>query len=152
MPEYDSSSYGERIADVYDEITAPTTSAEQAVEFLASVAGKRRVLELGVGTGRVAIPLAARGFKVLGIDSSRSMAKKMRAKPGGDAIAVEIGDFAEVKVAGKFSLIYMVFKTLFMLQSQDEQVRCFSRVARHLADDGIFVVEAFVPDQGYFDR
>ena len=152
MREYDSSTYGERIADVYDEITEPTTSAEQAAEFLASVAGKRRILELGVGTGRVAIPLAARGLKVFGIDASPAMAKKMRAKPGGEAIAVEIGNFADVKIGGKFSLIYVIFNTLFMLNNQDEQVRCFSRVAKHLTDDGIFVIEAFVPDQAYFDR
>ncbi len=152
VPEYDSSTYGDRIADVYDEITAPTTSAAQAVQFLASVAGKRRVLELGVGTGRVAIPLAARGFKVFGIEASPKMAKKMRAKPGGEAIAVEIGDFADVKIGGKFSLIYVIFNTLFMLNSQDEQLRCFSRVARHLTDDGVFVIEAFVPDQALFDR
>jgi SAM-dependent methyltransferase len=152
VPEYDSSTYGDRIADVYDEITAPTTSAEQAVEFLASVAGTRRVLELGVGTGRVAIPLAARGFKVFGIEASPKMAEKMRAKPGGEAIAVEIGDFAEVKIGGKFSLVFVIFNTLFMLNSQDEQLRCFSRVARHLSDDGVFVVEAFVPDQALFDR
>jgi len=95
MPEYDSSTYGERIADVYDEIASPATSAEDAVEFLASVAGKRRILELGVGTGRVAIPLAARGFKVFGIEASPRMIEKMRAKRGGDAIAVELGDFAE---------------------------------------------------------
>lgn len=152
MPEYDSSTYGERIAAVYDEIATPATSAEQAVEFLASVAGKRRILELGVGTGRVAIPLAARGFKVFGIDTSPKMTKRMRAKPGGEAIAVEIGDFADLKISGKFSLIYVIFNTFFMLRSQDEQIRCFSSVAKHLTDDGIFVIEAFVPDQGYFDR
>jgi SAM-dependent methyltransferase len=152
MREYDSSTYGERIADVYDEIASPATSAEDAVEFLASVAGKRRILELGVGTGRVAIPLAARGFKVSGIEASPRMIEKMRAKSGGEAIAVEVGDFAEVKIGGKFSLIYVIFNTLFMLPTQEEQVRCFSRVARHLSDDGVFVIEAFVPDQGLFDR
>src|SRR5579864_5012072 len=152
MPEYDSSTYGERIADVYDEIASPATSADDAVEFLASVAGKRRILELGVGTGRVAIPLAARGFKVYGIEASARMIEKMRAKRGGDAIAVEIGDFAELKIGGKFSLIYVIFNTLFMLQTQEQQVRCFSRVARHLSDDGVFVIEAFVPNQGMFDR
>lgn len=152
MAEYNASTYGERIADVYDEIATPRSSAEQVVEFLASVAGKRRVLELGVGTGRVAIPLAARGFKVFGIEVSPKMAEKMRAKPGGDAVAVELGDFAQMKVGGKFSLIYVIFNTLFMLGSQDEQIRCFSRVARHLTEDGVFIVEAFVPDQAYFDR
>jgi SAM-dependent methyltransferase len=152
MPEYDSSTYGERIADVYDEIASSATSAEDAVEFLASVAGQRRILELGVGTGRVAIPLASRGLRVSGIEASVRMIEKMRAKPGGDAITVEIGDFADVKIGGKFSLVYVIFNTLFMLQTQEEQVRCFSRVARHLSNDGVFVIEAFVPDQGLFDR
>jgi len=120
--------------------------------FLASIAGKRRVLELGIGTGRVALPLAARGFNVCGIDASPKMVAQMRAKPGGDSIAVEIGNFADVKISGKFSLIFVAFNTLFMLESQDEQIRCFSQVARHLIDDGVFVIEAFVPDQSLFDR
>jgi SAM-dependent methyltransferase len=153
MPDYDESTYGERIADVYDELATPASSAEHAAEFLASVvAGSRRVLELGIGTGRVAIPLAARGLKLYGIDASPKMVGKMRAKPGADPIAVEIGNFADVKIGGKFSLVFVVFNTLFMLENQAEQLRCFAQVARHLTPDGIFVVEAFVPDHSLFDR
>jgi SAM-dependent methyltransferase len=148
---YEPSTYGERIADVYDDHpNMPET--EGCVEFLAGVAGTRRVLELGIGTGRVAIPLAARGLKVAGIDASPAMVGKMRAKPGGDPIQVEIGNFADVKINGRFSLIYIVFNTLFALESQEEQIRCFQRVARHLSDDGVFVIEAFYPDHSYFAR
>jgi SAM-dependent methyltransferase len=152
MPDYDETTYGERIADVYDELATPASSAEHAAEFLASVAGNRRVLELGIGTGRVAIPLAARGLKVYGIDASPKMVEKMRAKPGGDAIAVEFGNFADVKIGGKFSLIFVVFNTLFMLENQAEQLRCFAQVAKLLTPDGVFVIEAFVPDHSLFDR
>ncbi|HYL58282.1 MAG TPA: class I SAM-dependent methyltransferase [Candidatus Acidoferrales bacterium] len=152
MPDYDEKTYGERIADVYDELATPASSAEDAAEFLASVAGNRRVLELGIGTGRVAIPLAARGVKVYGIDASPKMVEKMRAKPGGDAIRVEFGNFADVKIGGKFSLIFVVFNTLFMLEDQATQLRCFAQVAKHLTPDGAFVIEAFVPDHSLFDR
>ncbi|HUO05548.1 MAG TPA: class I SAM-dependent methyltransferase [Candidatus Binataceae bacterium] len=148
----DPSAYGERIAPVYDAITQPVSDAEPAVAFLASIAGRGRILELGIGTGRIALPLAARGFKVCGIDASPKMVKQLRAKSGGEAIPVEIGNFADVKIAGKFSLIYVVFNTFFGLASQDEQLRCFARVAAHLAPGGAFVIEAFVPDQSLFNR
>jgi SAM-dependent methyltransferase len=152
MTGYDESTYGERIADVYDEFFTTPTNAMDAVAFLASVAGSRRVLELGVGTGRIALPLAARGLKVSGIDSSPKMIEKLRAKPGGDAIPVALGNFVDVKVPGQFSLIYVVFSTFFGGLTQEDQIRCFDRVARHLTDDGVFVLEAFVPDVSRFDR
>jgi SAM-dependent methyltransferase len=152
MVDYDESTYGERIADVYDEFFTTPTNALDAVAFLASVAGSRRVLELGIGTGRVALPLAARGLKVSGIDSSARMVEKLREKPGGDAIPVALGNFVDVKVPGQFSLIYVVFSTFFGLFTQEDQIRCFDRVARHLTDDGVFVLEAFVPDVSRFDR
>jgi SAM-dependent methyltransferase len=152
MAGYDESTYGERIADVYDEFFTTPTNALDAVAFLASVAGSRRVLELGIGTGRVALPLAARGLKVSGIDSSARMVEKLREKPGGDAIPVALGNFVDVKVPGQFSLIYVVFSTFFGLFAQEDQIRCFDRVARHLTDDGLFVLEAFVPDVSRFDR
>ena len=152
MVDYDESTYGERIADVYDEFFTTPTNALDAVAFLASVAGSRRVLELGIGTGRVALPLAARGLKVSGIDSSARMVEKLREKPGGDAIPVMLGNFVDVKVPGQFSLIYVVFSTFFALFTQEDQIRCFDRVARHLTDDGVFVLEAFVPDVSRFDR
>lgn len=152
MVGYDESTYGERIADVYDEFFTTPTNALDAVAFLASVAGSRRVLELGIGTGRVALPRAARALKVSGIDSSARMVEKLREKPGGDAIPVALGNFVDVKVPGQFSLIYVVFSTFFGLFTQEDQIRCFDRVARHLTDDGAFVLEAFVPDVSRFDR
>ncbi|MGC2305285.1 class I SAM-dependent methyltransferase [Candidatus Binatus sp.] len=103
MADYEASTYGDRIAAVYDEFRFPATQFTNAtVEFLASVAGKRRVLELGIGTGRIAVPLAAKGLKVFGIDASEKMVAQMRGKAGGDAIPVVIGNFADVKVSGQF--------------------------------------------------
>jgi len=153
MADYDESTYGERIADVYDHFFTTPTNAEDVADVLASVAGKRRVLELGIGTGRIALPLAARGIKVSGIDASPKMVEKMREKPGGDTIPVSIGNFVDIKVPGQFSLIYVAFNTFFGgLLTQEDQVRCFNRVARRLSDDGVFVLEGFVPDLSRFDR
>src|SRR5215467_9476290 len=133
MAGFDESTYGERIAEVYDEFFTTPTNAIDAVAFLASVAGSRRVLELGIGTGRIALPLAARGLKVSGIDSSAKMVEKLRGKPGGTAIPVTLGNFVDVKVPGQFSLIYVVFSTFFGgLFTQEDQLRCFERVGRHL--------------------
>jgi SAM-dependent methyltransferase len=153
MADYEPSTYGDRIAAVYDQFRFPVTRfTNETVEFLASIAGKRRVLELGIGTGRIAVPLAAKGLKLFGIDASEKMVARMRAKAGGDAISVVIGNFADVKVSGQFSLIYVVFNTFFALLTQDEQVRCFQRAARHLTSDGVFLIEAFVPDTARFIR
>jgi SAM-dependent methyltransferase len=152
MSDYDESTYGERIADIYDELNSFLDTTEAAAEFLAAIAGRRRVLELGIGTGRVALGLVGRGIRVCGIDASPAMVEKLRAKPGGDTIPVTIGDFADVKVAGQFSLIFVVFNTFFGLLSQEAQLKCFERVARHLTPDGAFVIEAFVPDLAMFDR
>ncbi len=136
-------SFGEEAADVYDNMHRRDTEA--TVAFMEELAGDGPVLELAVGTGRVALPLAARGIRVDGIDISPAMVAKLRAKPGGDQIPVTIGDFAAVPVDGTYRLIFVVFNTLFNLLTQDDQVRCFQNVAAHLADDGSFVVEAFVP-------
>ena len=145
--------YGDRIADVYDAFHAEMgLDTEGTVEVLAELAGDGPVLELAIGTGRVALPLAERGIEVHGIDASERMVEKLREKPGGDSIPVTIGDFADVGVEGRFSLVYLVFNTLFGLQTQEDQVRCFANVAEHLADDGLFVIEVFVPDPGRFDR
>jgi SAM-dependent methyltransferase len=152
MADYDESTYGERIADIYDELHSFLDTTDAAAEFLASVAGKRRILELGIGTGRVALALVGRGLRVYGIDASPAMVDKLRAKPGGDTVTVTIGDFGEVKVPGQFSLIYVVFNTFFGLLSQETQLKCFQRVARHLTPGGVFVIEAFVPDQTMFER
>jgi hypothetical protein len=116
-----------------------------AVAFLAHLAGPGPALELGIGTGRLALPLAAHGIRVDGVDLSSAMVGQLRAKPGGDRLSVTMGDLADVPVAGTYRLIYVVFNTLFNLLTQGDQVRCFENVAAHLADDGSFVVEAYVP-------
>ncbi|MEO8266437.1 MAG: class I SAM-dependent methyltransferase [Ilumatobacteraceae bacterium] len=144
MKDFDSAnSFGEAVAESYDD--EPRGDEVDAVSFLAALAGDGQALELAIGTGRVALPLAARGVPVDGIDISPAMVARLRAKPGGDALAVTIGDFAEVPVPGLYRLVYVVFNTLFNLLTQDAQVRCFENVAAHLTDDGSFVIEAFVP-------
>ncbi len=153
MEGYDASTYGERIADVYDEWYAEAAFLETdaAVAKLAELAGSGPALELAIGTGRVALPLGARGVEVHGIDASESMVAKLREKPGGAEIPVTIGDFADVAVDGTYSLVYVVFNTFFALDSQDEQVRCFQNVAARLAPGGVFVIEAFVPEPEKYD-
>ncbi|RGC69099.1 Cypemycin methyltransferase [Micromonospora sp. MW-13] len=140
--------FGERVAARYDdpadERFDPGVVAA-TVDVLAELAGGGRALELGVGTGRIALPLAGRGVPVHGVDLSRAMVARLRAKPGGDAIGVTIGDFATTRVAGTFSLAYLVYNTIMNLTSQAEQVACFRTVAAHLAPGGCFVVEVEVP-------
>lgn len=152
MEGYGPATYGDRIADVYDELYEETLDTDAAVETLADLAGDGPVLELAIGTGRLALPLAARGLEVHGIDASERMVEKLRAKPGGAAIPVTMGDFADVPVEGTYRLVFIAFNTLFALLTQDGQLRCFANVARHLTDDGTFVVEAFFPDLARFDR
>src|SRR5215470_16494149 len=136
-------SFREESAATYDE-TLRGDEAE-TVAFLAEFARGGPALELAIGTGRIALPLAARGSRVDGIDMSEPMVARLRAKPGGADLAVTIGDFADVPVDGSYRLIYVVFNTLFNLLTQDDQVRCFQNVAAHLSDGGVFVVEAFFP-------
>jgi len=153
MVNYDESTYGQRIADVYDDFYHLfRTDAPAAVDFLAHLAKGRRVLELGIGTGRIALPMVERGIRMHGVDSSDAMIEKLRAKPGGGEIPIEMGNFANLKIGGRFSLIYVVFNTFFALLSQDDQVRCFMRVAKRLTPDGAFVIEAFMPDLARFDH
>ncbi len=116
-----------------------------AVAFLEQLAGSGPALELGIGTGRIAVPLAARGIRVEGIDISQAMVDQLRARPGGEQLAVTVGDFADVPVSGAYRVIYVVFNTLFNVLTQEDQVRCFENVAAHLTSDGVFVVEAYVP-------
>lgn len=144
MDEYKEETYGERIAGVYDQWYNQYDPA--AVQVLKEFAHGGRALELGIGTGRIAIPLLESGVSVAGIDASESMVARLRAKPGGDQIPVTMGNFAEIGVEGQFTLIYVVFNTLFSLLTQDDQIRCFTNVAKHLTSDGVFVIEAFVPD------
>lgn len=141
--------FGERVAARYDESTAEMFAPEAvdpAVEVLADLAGDGRALELGIGTGRIALPLAARGVEVHGIDLSRAMIARMRAKPGGDAIGVTVGDFATTRAPGRFSLVYLVFNTITNLTTQDAQVDCFRNAADHLEPGGTFVIEVGVPE------
>jgi SAM-dependent methyltransferase len=136
-------SFEEDAAEIYDDV--PRGDEQATVAFLSELAGGGPALELAIGTGRIALPLAARGVHVDGIDISPAMVAKLREKPGGEQLSVTMGDFADVAVPGTYPLIYVVFNTLFNLLTQDEQVRCFENVAAHLTDEGAFVVEAFVP-------
>ena len=152
MQDYDLTTYGDRIAGEYDDWVADLVETEATVALLADLARRGPALELGIGTGRIAIPLARRGIAVHGIDASAAMVGKLRAKPGGAGIPVTIGNFAEVAVDSNFALVYVVFNTFFGLLSQDDQVRCFGNVAKHLAQDGVFALEAFVPDPKLFNH
>jgi SAM-dependent methyltransferase len=133
-------------------VEALALDTDAAVAFLSELAGAGPVLELAVGTGRIALPLADRGLDVHGIDASEGMVARLRSKPGGERIRIVIGDFADVAIEDRYALVYIVFNTLFALQTQEAQVRCFRNVAAHLADDGVFVVDAFVPDLTRFQR
>ena len=137
-------SFGPDVAERYDD--EPRGDEQAAVAFLSDLAGDGRALELAIGTGRIALPLAAAGVAVDGIDQSQAMVDQLRQKPGGEAIDVTIGDFAEVPVEGSYRLVYVVYNTIYNLLTQDAQVRCFTNVAAHLDDHGRFVVEALVPD------
>jgi SAM-dependent methyltransferase len=141
--------FGERVAATYDDPSSEMFQpgvVDAAAEVLAELAGGGRALELGIGTGRIALPLARRGVPVHGIDMSRAMVARLRAKPGGDAIGVTIGDFATTRVDGTFSVAYLVFNTIMNLTTQEAQVACFRTVAAHLEPGGCFVIEVHVPE------
>jgi SAM-dependent methyltransferase len=141
--------FGERIAERYDETAADmfdSAVVEPVVDLLADLAFDGTALELGIGTGRIALPLAQRGIRVHGIDLSEAMVARLRTKPGAEQIEVTIGDFATTTVPGRFSVAYLVFNTIMNLTTQDDQVACFSNVAAHLAPGGCFVIEVSVPD------
>ena len=152
MNDYDRSLYGRKVASVYDRMVADLGVDDPAtVPTLAEYSGGGRALELGVGTGRVAIPLAGRGIDVWGIDVSDEMIARLKEKPDGDRVTTVIGNFGDVPVDGTFSLVYCVFNTFFVLLSQEEQADCFAGVAAHLSPGGFFLIEAFVPDLSRFD-
>ncbi|MEX2227389.1 MAG: class I SAM-dependent methyltransferase [Dehalococcoidia bacterium] len=140
-------SFGEDVAGMYGD--AQRGDEVAAVAFLEKLAGEGPALELAIGAGRIALPLAARGVRVDGVDISPAMVAQLHAKPGGDEIAVTIGDFADVPVAGTYRLIYVVWNSLFNLLTQDDEVRCFENVAAHLTEDGSFVIEAGSPAMLY---
>ena len=148
----DPAFFGDRWASAYEDLTGGPDPAS-AVEFLAGLAaGGARVLELAIGGGRVALPLARRGVTIEGVEASRAVVQRLRAVPGGESIPVVIADMADVPVTGPFRLVYLVWNTLFNLTTQARQVDCFRNVARVLEPGGLFVIECFVPDPAQFDR
>jgi SAM-dependent methyltransferase len=141
--------FGEDVAARYDQSVGPMFDAEvvgRTVDVLAELAGDGAALELAIGTGRVALPLAARGVPVSGIDLSTAMVERLRAKDGAQRIEVTIGDIATTRVGGSFRLVYLVFNTIGNLTTQDQQVACFANAAAHLEPGGCFVIEVGVPD------
>ncbi len=149
MEEYDDTTYGQRIFEVYDELYSEFDS--ESIKLLTDLAGDGPALELGIGTGRIALPLLENGINVQGIDASEAMLSRLRSKKGGNEIDVLIGSFADFEIGRQFRLIYVAFNTFFALLTQEEQVQCFQSVSEHLSPDGVFVIEAFVPDMGRFD-
>jgi SAM-dependent methyltransferase len=143
--------YGELWADVYDDEHAFMVPPDAQLGVLADLVGNGRALELGIGTGRVALPLAKRGIIIEGIDASPSMVARLRAKPGGEGLQIVIGDMATLDVSGPFRLVYVMFNTIFALLTQDAQIACFRRVADLLEPSGCFCLECFVPDLGRFN-
>jgi hypothetical protein len=144
----DDGYFGEEVAANYDADTSgmhDDSVIAAVVDVLAGLAGDGPALEFGIGTGRIALPLARRGVEVHGIDLSKAMVSRMRDKPGGDEIAVTVGDFARTRVPGEFSVAYLVFNTINNLTTQDEQVACFVNAAEHLTTGGNFVIEVGVP-------
>ena len=144
----DDGYFDERVAARYDESSADMFEPEvldPVIDFLVELAGSGRALEFGIGTGRIALPLAQRGVPVHGIELSKAMAARLRAKSGGEDIGVTIGDFATTTVDGTFSLAYLVFNTILNLTTQEAQVACFRNVAAHLEPGGCFVIEVGVP-------
>jgi SAM-dependent methyltransferase len=148
--EHDDGYFDERVAAVYDtdedreEFSAEDIDA--TVEFLAELAGEGPALEFGIGTGRIALPLARRGIPTQGIDLSRAMVARLKAKSGGDDVPVTIGDFATTSVQGPFRLVYLICNTIMNLTSRQAQVACFRNAAAHLRPGGRFVIKVMVPE------
>ncbi|WP_436761994.1 class I SAM-dependent DNA methyltransferase [Streptosporangium sp. V21-05] len=146
MPE---NNFDERTAETYEakwpELFDPAV-VDPAVDFLADLAGSGTALELGIGTGRIALPLSRRGVRVHGIELSTAMVARLRAKPGAESVGVTVGDFATTGPGGAFRLAYLVRNTITNLTTQDEQVECFRNVAAHLEPGGLFVIEVYVPE------
>jgi methyltransferase family protein len=145
----DEGYFGERVAARYDDASWSMFDpgvVGPAVDTLAELAGDGAALEFAVGTGRIALPLAERGVRVAGIDSSEAMLDRLREKPGAERVEAVVGDMATTRVDGEFSLVYLVFNTIFNLTEQDGQVACFVNAAAHLRSGGRFVIEARVPE------
>ena len=152
MSEPDPTAYGRRAADVYDELYETTLPTGPAVRALAGLAAGGPVLELGIGTGRLALPLAAQGLEVHGVDASAEMLEQLRAKPGGAALPAVQGDFTSVRLPTRFSLVVLAFNTIVAVPDQEAQIEVFRTAAEHLLPGGAFVVETWVPDLGAFRR
>jgi SAM-dependent methyltransferase len=138
-----ATSFGPEVAADYDDELRG--DEEAAVAFLSELAQGRRALEFAIGTGRIALPLAAKGIQVDGIELSAAMVERLQAKPGGDQIDVTLGDMSTTAAGKQYGLVYLVFNTIFNLLTADDQIRCFENAARHLDDGGTFVVEAALP-------
>lgn len=145
MEKFTPATFGELNAEDYDELHDPGTT-DLTVQLISELAGRGTILELAIGTGRIALPLARLGHTISGIDGSPEMIAKLQEKPGSDTIPISIGNIADVDIDGSFDHIFLVFNTLFNLQSQEEQIRCFANTAARLRDGGTFLVETFVPD------
>ena len=139
-------SFGPDVAARYDDDARG--DEPETVEFLAELAGDGPVLEFAIGTGRIALPLTERELRVDGIEQSSAMVDRLRGKPGGAELAVTLGDMSTVALPDRYSLVYLIFNTIHNLLTQDGQVRCFENAARHLSDDGVFVLETGVPWDG----
>jgi SAM-dependent methyltransferase len=148
---YDITTYGDRYASAYDKWWPEVANEDPQIAVLERYS-EGSALELGVGSGRVAVPLARRGVEVHGLDASQEMLNTLRAKPGGEAVVCWLGDFAEIDVEHSYSLIYCIKNTFLMLTTQEEQIRCFRSVAARLSRGGRFLLETFVPEPDRFDR
>lgn len=150
---YDPAAYGEHVAADYDALYSTIPDTEQAVARLAELAAGGSLLEMGIGTGRLALPLRARGIAVHGIDASPAMVAELRKRSEGDEIPVAVGSFADTEIPGqRFSVVVLALHTIFGLPTQEEKIRCFANAERHLDEGGVFVVEATVLDVGAFRR
>jgi len=148
---YAADTFGKLNAEDYDARHDPGTT-EEAVSLLFDLASGRRTLELAVGTGRIALPLAERGLDITGFDASQEMIDRLNEKPGGPALAAFVADMAEVALPPDFGFAFLIFNTLYNLTTQEDQIACFRNTAAALQPGGHFLVEAFVPDPGRFDR
>ncbi len=148
---YDPAAYGEHIAPEYDALYGSIPDTDEAVGCLAELARDGAILEMGIGTGRLALPLRARGLEVHGIEASPAMVAELRRRPGGADVPVTVGSFAHATVPSRrFSVVVLALHTIFGLPTQDEKISCFANAERHLDDGGVFVVEANLLDVGAF--
>jgi len=147
MVKFGDNTYGDDYAEVYDDLFEERDDLKVVGDTLSSLAGDGPILEFGIGTGRLAAPLAQRGYKVYGIDNSQSMLQQIPGKPGAENIHAILGDCTQDRIEGSFPLVFIAFSTLYVMGTQDLQVKCFENAARHLSDNGVFVVEAFLHDR-----